>query len=216
MTGQCARFFARSQFAKNLMDRGELGTLFFAEADYLHDIADFLHGWRVDPDSPQNIVLGGGCHPIDLLRWFAGDVDEVHAVANKMVFPDTIPMEHDCALLNLRFAGGAIGKCLIAVGCSRPYSLGLSLYGDEGTLVNEQLFLKRYAGVQDFMDVPLGPHAHEGSNLFDDQAQHLIECLDSGVQPMADVVEGAKTVATCLAGAESIQTGKPVKVCNEF
>ncbi len=215
MTGQCARFFARSQFARGLIDRGELGSIFFAEADYLHDIADFLRGWRVDPESPQDIVLGGGCHPLDLLRWLVGDVDEVHGVANKMVFPDSNPMTSDCALLSLKFVSGAIGKCVVSVGCQRPYSLGLSLYGDAGTMVDDMLHLASDEG-DEFADTPLGAQAHDGADLFGDQAQHLVECLDAGRQPMADAVEGAKTVATCLAGAESIRTGRPVKVCNDF
>jgi len=216
MTGQCARFFPRSQFAHGLVERQELGKLFFGEADYLHNLSDFLRGWRIDPSAPQSIVLGGGCHPLDLLRWLMGDVEEVHAVANKLVFPESNPIEHDCALMSLKFVSGAVGKCLVSVGCCRPYSLGLSLYGDAGTLSNEELFLGRYEGLESFMQVPLAPHLHGDNGLFDEQAQHLVECLDEGRQPTADVVEGAKTVATCLAGAQSIVTGKPVEVCNEF
>lgn len=216
MTGQCARFFPRSQFAHSLVERDELGPLFFAEADYIHDAAAFFRGWRVAPERPQNMVLGGGCHPLDLLRWLVGDITEVHAVGNKRVLPAGNPIEHDCILLSLKFAGGALGKTLVTIGCKRPYSLGLSLYGSEGTLVDERLFLQRYPGLQDFMPVPLAPHVHEGNNVFDDQAAHLVACLDEGKQPMADVIEGAKTVATCLAGVESLKTGRPVAVCNEF
>lgn len=216
MTGQCARFFARSALARALVEQGELGRLFFAEADYLHDAEAFLHGWRVDPTAPQNMILGGGCHPVDLLRWLVGDVAEVHAFANKMVFPETNPIEHDCILISLKFQSGAIGKVLISVGCKRPYSMGLSLYGDRGTLVNEKLFLPKLPGLRDFMDVPIGPHSHEENTVFDDQLSHLIACLDEGRQPMADVVEGAKTVATCLAAVQSVKMGTVVRVFNEF
>jgi len=212
MTGQCARFFDRSQFARQLLDRGELGEIFFGEADYLHDIKEFLHGWRIDPAAPQNMVLGGGCHPLDLLRWYLGDVESVHAVANKIAFPEDSPIEFDCVLLSLKFESGAIGKVLISIGCQRPYSLGLSLYGTEGTLVDERFYLARYAQFEDFMDAKLPKHDHDANNIFDLQAAHLVDCLDQGVQPIADAVEGAKTVATCLAGDESIRTGAPVKV----
>jgi UDP-N-acetylglucosamine 3-dehydrogenase len=216
MTGQCARFFPRSVFAKALIERGELGDIFFAEGDYIHDAVAFFRDWRVDPERPQNMVLGGGCHPLDLLRSLLGDITEVHARANKLCLAPDNPIESDCILLSLQFASGAIGKTLITIACQRPYSLGLSLYGTEGTLVDERMFLARYPGLQEFMTVPLAAHVQEGNNIFDDQAAHLVECLDEGKQPMADVVEGAKTVATCLAGIESLQTGQPVKVCNEF
>lgn len=216
MTGQCARFFARSHLARSLVDQGELGTIFFAESDYIHDCVEFLRDWRIDPAAPQNMVLGGGCHPVDLLRSLLGDVDEVHAVANKMAFSPTNPIEHDCMLLSLKFRSGAIGKVLISIGCKRPYSLGLSLYGDQGTLVDEKLFLGKIPGLSDFMPVPIDEHSHDENNVFDQQAAHLVECLDEGKQPMADVLEGAKNVATCIAGIESIETGRPVRVVNEF
>ncbi len=216
MTGQCARFFPRSLFAKGLVERGELGDIFFAEGDYIHDAEAFFRDWRVDPERPQNMVLGGGCHPLDLLRSLLGDIVEVHANANRMCLAPENPIREDCILLSLRFASGAIGKTLITIACKRPYSLGLSLYGTAGTLVDEKLFLPRYTGLQDFMAVPLAPHVHEGNNIFDEQAAHLVECLDTGRQPMADAVEGAKTVATCLAGIESLRTGQPVAVCNDF
>ena len=132
-----------------------------------------------------------------------------------MLPPDN-PIEHDCILLSLKFASGALGKTLVTIGCKRPYSPGLSLYCGEGTLSDGKLFLSRYPGLQGFMPVPLAPHVHEGNNVFDDQAAHLVECLDAGRQPMADVVAGAKTVATCLAGIESLRTGRPAAVHNDF
>jgi predicted dehydrogenase len=216
MTGQCARFFERSQLAASLIKSSQLGEIFFAEADYLHDCAEFLKDWRIDPACPQNMVLGGGCHPVDLLRWLVGDVLEVQAFANKKVFPQTNPIKHDCILISLKFLSGAIGKVLVSIGCKRPYSMNIGLYGTKGTMVNEKLFLDYIKGLNDFMHVPVGKHLHEENMVFDLQAQHLVDCLDSGSQPIADALEGAKSVATCLAAVESITTGKIVKVCNKF
>ena len=123
-----------------------------------------------------------------------------------MLPPDN-PIGHDCILLSLKFASGALGKTLVTIGCERPYSLGLSLHGSEGTLTDEKPSLSRYSELPDFMPVPLAPHGHEESRVFDDQAAHLVECLEAGRQPMADVVEGAKTVATCLAGIDWLRNG---------
>ncbi|MBI3947054.1 MAG: Gfo/Idh/MocA family oxidoreductase [Armatimonadetes bacterium] len=216
MTGQCARYFVRSALARAMVDQGDLGRLFFAEADYLHDAEEFMRDWRIDPVAPQNMILGGGCHPVDLLRWLVGNVAEAHAFANKLAFSETNPIEHDCVLMSLKFESGAIGKVLVTVGCKRPYSLGISLYGDRGTLVDERLFLARIPGLHDFMPVPVGHHSHDENPIFEYQLAHLVECLDDGRQPAADVVEGTRTVATCLAAVESVKTGKVVRVYNEF
>ena len=47
-------------------------------------------------------------------------------------------------------------------------------------------------------------------------SSHFIECVLGGQKPMIDVREGAKTVAALVAGVESAESGKPVKVFNEF
>ena len=63
--------------AKRACDAGEIGELFMAESHYVHDLRPVYDysPWRVE--MPQDLILGGACHPIDLLRWFMGDIDEV-------------------------------------------------------------------------------------------------------------------------------------------
>ena len=68
--------------AKRACDAGEIGELFMAEAHYIHDLRPVYKRspWRIT--MPQDLILGGACHPIDLLRWFMGDIDEVHCVGS--------------------------------------------------------------------------------------------------------------------------------------
>ena len=51
----------------NLRKRGEV---IFAEAHYVHDLRTFFPTtpWRLQ--APQDLMYGGACHPVDLLRWF--------------------------------------------------------------------------------------------------------------------------------------------------
>ena len=82
LVGQTCRFVPRFVAAKKLTDDGDLGEIILAEAHYVHDMRPVLDRtpWRYQ--SPQDFLYGGACHPIDLLRWFLGDVDEVFAYAN--------------------------------------------------------------------------------------------------------------------------------------
>ena len=82
MVGQICRFTPGFAKAKELIDAGELGDIYYVESEYAHDYQDILseNGWRSDPD--RNGVVGGGCHAVDLLRWIAGDPIEVTAYAN--------------------------------------------------------------------------------------------------------------------------------------
>jgi len=45
---------------------------------------------------------------------------------------------------------------------------------------------------------------------------HFVDCVINGKKPLIDVREGAKTVSALVAGVESAESGKPIKVFNEF
>jgi predicted dehydrogenase len=210
LTGQILRFAPYFRALKDIYDDGDLGEAFFVEADYLHDLTPLLAGpsWRTDPEHPQNMVLGGGCHPIDLLRWMFGDVACVYAVGTKKSMAAQ-PFPHDTILISLAFASGVVGKVLISVGCKRPYQLNFGVYGTRGTLLNSRLFLERLR-LRDFMEMPLDipeefPHYRE-------EVGHLVDCVLNDEAPLVDAREGAKTVATCVAAIWSLERGEVVAV----
>jgi len=209
MTGQILRFAPQFESIHKMVRTGELGEPFFAEADYLHNLEPFLGGWRSDPAHRPNLVLGGGCHPIDLLRWLIGDVVEVHAYANRRVLTQSA-YPHDCILISLTFANGCIGKVLVSGGCKRPYALNLSVYGDRGTVQNDKLFLDRIDHLQDWMNLPLP--VEEEYPYYYEEIDHFVQSIQSGASLRVDGAEGAKTVAVCLAAQASIDRRSPVAV----
>lgn len=212
LTGQILRFAPFFISLKKIYDDGELGEASFTEADYLHDCRFLLSGWRSDPKINWDTILGGGCHPIDLLRWVVDDIEEVHAYTNKM--DSNAAYLYDTIVLSIRFKNGCIGKVLIIIGCPRPYALNFSIYGSKGTLINNKLFLDKILGLTDFITVPL--RVVSEFPYYGNEIDHLIDCIEKDEKPMVDEIEGGKTVATCLAGIESAKTGKPVKVMDAF
>ena len=80
MVGQICRFTPAFAKAKEIIDSGEIGELYFVESEYAHDYMNIVKNaqiWRADPQ--RHGVIGGGCHAVDLLRWLAGDPVEVFA-----------------------------------------------------------------------------------------------------------------------------------------
>src|SRR5262249_23921402 len=77
---------------------------------------------------------GGVSHPIDVLRWFFGDVRSVHALGRKGKTMPDYPLL-DNFLLNLIFENGLIARVFGVYGV--VYSLmpmmGLGFYGDRGS-----------------------------------------------------------------------------------
>ena len=73
MIGQNQRLAGAHKKAKELIDAGTIGELYFVESEYAHDYLgrEGVDGWRADKD--REPIIGGACHAIDLLRWIAGD-----------------------------------------------------------------------------------------------------------------------------------------------
>ncbi len=209
MTGQILRFSPQFESIHKMVHQGELGAPFFVEADYLHNLEPFLGGWRSDPDHKPNLTLGGGCHPVDLLRWLVGEVVEVHAYGNRKVLHESA-YPHDCILMSLTFATGCIGKVLVSGGCRRPYALNLSVYGDQGTIENDKLFLAKIDHLQDWMNLSLP--VEEEYPYYYEEIDHLLQCIEQDTLPRVDAAEGARSVAVCLAAQRSIDEGRTVKV----
>ena len=124
--------------AKRACDAGEIGELFMAESHYVHDLRPVYDysPWRVE--MPQDLILGGACHPIDLLRWFMGDIDEVHCYGLRSGVAPDYPQE-DNFVINVKFTSGKIGRIANFLGLVHPHDVptnSLAVYGTRGTILN--------------------------------------------------------------------------------
>ncbi len=228
LVGQTMRFDPEFSNAKRMYDDGDLGEIIFAEAHYVHDARGFIYStpWRYQ--APQDLMYGGASHPVDLLRWFLGDVEEVHAYGRRSDLVPEYPYENNY-LINLRFQSGVIARVLGAYGLVHPPMpmMGLGLYGTKASLQAD--FTDQEAGhlkiVFDKLEKrPVAnmtfPPEIEGSLGHGAGVmrylKHLEECLNDDKTPSPSVRDGAKSVAVCSAAWESIRQGGAVRVCNEF
>ncbi len=218
LVGQTCRFEQRFMVAKQLYDDGDVGAPLFAEAHYVHDMRPVLDRspWR--HEAPQDVLYGGACHPIDLLRWFFGDVEEVFCYANRSGMDPRYARHdlYDNFLINLRFISGVIARVLAVFGLVEPPlpMLGLSIFGTRGSFVNDRYVLDKLPE-QPELHLHFPPeqgHSHEVWRYL----RHFEQCLVEDRRPVVDEIEGAKCIATCAAVAESIRTGLPARVTNEF
>ena len=204
MVGQVLRFNPFFRAVKQWVEAGALGDLFYLEADYIHDLRyqRDMEQWKV---TEEISIVGGGCHPLDLLRWYAGDITEVFAYANRIAYSE---MAHPTTCVSVyRFASGAVGKVTALYGCVNPmpelYNLGV--FGTRGSVVRNHLSLD---GLHSWMEIPAPPPGHP----YEPEVAHFLDCIGSGKQPLVGALEGAKTAAATLCAAESARTGKPVQV----
>lgn len=218
MIGQVCRYAPGFMLAKRLIDDGMIGELYFVESEYAHNYnnAKGSNNWRVD--ARREPVVGGGCHAIDLLRWIAGDVEEVSAFANHKCLKDW-PV-NDCTIATLKFKNGVIGKSLTSIGCFRPYTMRSVFYGTEGTIITDNTSAaikicckKLMQGSLDWVTLPVNIANHNVTA----EINEFVDCIMNDKPVLTSVYEGAKTVATALAEAKSASLdGQPVKVDSMF
>ena len=111
MVGQICRFTPGFIKAKEIVSAGEIGELFFVESEYAHDYEHIISAdnWRAAPG--RNGVVGGGCHAVDLLRWFVGDPIEVFAYGVHKMLP-CVPYD-DTNIAFMKFNNDVIGKVFV-------------------------------------------------------------------------------------------------------
>lgn len=215
MVGQICRFTPAFEKAKEIIESGTIGEVYFAESEYAHDYMKLCDTWRADPD--RHGVIGGGCHAIDLLRWLVGDPKEVFAYGTHKLLPQVA--YDDATIAIMKFDENVAGKVFVSTGCKRDYTMRTVIYGTKGTLICDNtsptmtLFVTDEEGVtKEPQTIDVTVNNHNAAKEFDVFADAILN--DKPV--ITDAREGAKTVAVCLAIVESAKTGNVVKPNYDF
>jgi len=216
LVGQTCRFNLAFMAAKKLCSDGDLGEMIFAEAHYVHDMRSVLDATPWRHQVPQDFMYGGACHPIDLLIWFLGDVEEVFTYGVKSGMDERYTLLEDDFLINLKFKNGRVGRVLAVYGLVEPPipMLGLGVYGKKGSMVNDKVVFDKIEG-KPTLHLNFRLERGHGGEVTR-YLRHLEDCIVNDREPLIDVREGAKVIATCSASWNSLRRGIPVKVEPDF
>lgn len=221
MVGQVCRMTPSFANAKQLVDDGVIGELFFVESEYAHDYSHMGDCWRKDPAIKRHPITGGGCHAVDLLRWIAGNPTEVYGVTNKKVLTDW-PCD-DSGIAILKFPNNVMGKVFVSTGCKRNYTMRTLLYGTKGTIIMDNtsstmsIFQEEFEGKRSSWDrgmenIEMKISIEVNNHNIPAEIREFCDVIN-GKQPLELTgYEGAATVAVCEAIIESAATGMPQKV----
>jgi predicted dehydrogenase len=159
---------------------------------------------------------------VDLIRYFGGDVVEV-ACFKDAFLPRVRQVEtEDTALAIFRFASGAIGKVHCCVGPIAPFSFNFKLFGTQGTVVNNRVWLDtipRFADPgheNDCITLPANwiPDNVQGgiSEPWNKLMDHFIDMLTADASCLNDVHSAYQTSLACFAALEAARTGRVIKI----
>lgn len=229
--GNQVRYAFCLQDIHKLIAAGDLGEIFYAEGEYLHDMGDIINhrppgNWRVQPEAPQTTLLGGGPHAIDTLRWLMG-VRFVEVQAYHAEFQTEWKTLHTTSAL-FKADNGAVAKVTVSYGMVRPYCLYYSVYGTEGSFertrdqggaiqeTTNYLYHSKLPGTKRMMPVSVpnwnnpqlqrqGMLGHGTMEI--EQAMGFLHAIEHDEEPSLGPREAARSIAAGICALQSAQQG---------
>lgn len=211
--GYNLRFHQGLRTLKDFIDHGAIGRTMTVAAEF----GQFLPDWRPRQDYRAGYTaraeMGGGVildvsHEIDYVRWLGGEIERVYCMAGKL--SDLEMSAEDLAVMTVRMKGGVIGH--VHLDCiQRHYVRTCKVVGESGTLVWEYGFgVRRYeSGTGRWHEHPIAPAPND---MYRDELNHVLNCLEGAGVPMVDGVTGKRVLEIALAAKRSSREGREVVV----
>lgn len=228
MIGQSSRFFQPMIEQRKDYENGEIGELITVEGWYNADQRWFLSKpWALRPEFKW--LYGGLSHPVDFIRWYMPDIDEVMGFGmlssngreNGLKHEDTMHFIFKTKSGKVARVSGAYTGPIQPV--ERESEMSCILRGTEGCSQGDYMDL-RYAITNKegeekiltwerklrhfFRFEGKSHHAGEYQNYLD----YFARAINDGTPNSPDLKEGIGTVAVLLAMDEALRSGRKVKV----
>lgn len=217
ITSFILRWLPQFQTLRKMVDDGFLGSLIYAEADYWHPLRKIYppYWWAVQREYNGSTFNGAGCHAVDILRYFCGDIEEVSA------YSASPKLNHDfdfdpTAVAIVKFENGGIGKVSSLQEGDTPYVFNFRAFGSNGSIQNNRVYSSTlYPGNTDYYEFPtIGPTSGDVEHHpFSDEIERLVTAIQTDTEADASIHDSYKTMAVTFAIDESAEKGGvPVKV----
>jgi predicted dehydrogenase len=209
-TGSNLRFFPSVLKAKQLLDEKAIGELLFLRSWIGHE------GWVQGKWFTQPEIVGGGafldngCHVLDIVRWFLGEVKSCVGMIRTNLWP-VEPLE-DNGFGIFETVDGKIAM-IHASWTEWAGYMYMEIYGSEGyiRIDNRGRTCKTVLGkrggreeVFDFSSLP--PSSYE------EEFKHYVDAILRGEQPLPSGYDGLRAVQMAWGVYESARTGRRIEL----
>jgi predicted dehydrogenase len=224
--GHMLRFDAGLQSAKTFIDN-EMGEMLALKAWYCDSTHRYAMTDAVQPlmvksaaarkptqnpkaDLERYFMLAHGCHVIDMARYFAGDIVEVEARLQQR-------FGAYCWFVDVAFANGALGHLDLTIAVRMDWHEGFQIYGEHGSAAGKiyNPWYYKSSDVDIFHEATgettrvLGADGHFYRRQLEGFADVI---LNTSPMTGANIDDGVASVRGMVAIAQSVRTGKPVKL----
>jgi len=229
--GQSSRFFEPAKRQRKDFEAGLIGELITVESHYHADHRWFLEKpWALE--QAFKWLYGGLSHPVDFIRWYLPDVQEVMGYGMISSNGKTAGLKNEDTMhFIFKAADGRIARVSGAYTSytqptQRDSGMSVILRCSEGASQADYHEL-RYAVTDKTGEEKIiywgdktlkyyfrfeGQSHHAGE--YQNYLEYFADCLESGETAYPDVKEGIGTIALLMAMDRSLKTGLPVKVAD--
>jgi predicted dehydrogenase len=211
MVGHVLRFFPEVVEMRRLIADGALGRPLSATALRLSAPPDW-NEWMQDPARSGGVLVDMMVHDFDILNALLGPARRVQAAGTAGGRHFQMLLEHE--------TGSAAVEGSHAMPPSFPFTAGLRVLCEDGVL-DHRFVAGAGDEVADAMQSVLGIHPavgdarrfHEARDPWAAQAEHFLDCVQSGAEPRdGSFAQARAALAVALAARRSAETGAPADV----
>ena len=224
--GHMKRFDAGLQSAKRFID-DEMGQLLALKAWYCDSTHRYAMTDAVQPliiksgqakrpsqdpkaDLQRYYMLAHGCHLLDTARYFGGPIVEVEARLRQS-------FGAYCWFIDVAFASGALGHLDLTVAVRMDWHEGFQIYGESGSVIGKTYnpWYYKTSDVDIFHESTgettrvLGADGHFYRRQLEGFADVI---LNGAAKNGADIDDGIASVRGMVAVAQSVKSGKAVRL----
>lgn len=226
--GQSSRFFEPMKRQREDFNKGLIGDLITVEAYYHADHRWFLaKPWALE--SAFKWLYGGLSHPVDFIRWYLPEIDEVmgygmlsaNGKAGGLKNEDTMHFIYKAKDGRVARISGAYSGPIQPV--IRDSEMSCILRGTEGCSQGDYMDLRYAINTKDGEEQLItwekkmkhyfrfeGKSHHAGE--YNNYLEHFADSINEGFTAFPDLKEGLGTIALLKTMEKTLKSGKPEKV----
>jgi len=205
----------------DMVAQGLIGRVHLAEVDYYNGIGPWVqqYWWSRTRQHGVSSLINCGCHAMMLLTLLMGGEmpEEVMSYRARSTSPSFTGYEFDATQMSMfRWPGGRIGKVSSSLDAIQPYMFRVSAVGSEGSIVDDQFYTTRVAGLERARWSRMGARTIGdalviGPDMYVDFLTGFVAAVRTGVaMPRTNLDMAYRMHRMIFAADASAESGRPV------
>lgn len=214
LVGYTYRFWPPLLKVHGLLEQRIIGKVYFADVTFSEYLPDWhpwedYRSWFMSKKEQGGGALLDESHAVDLARWLLGEIKEVFCLTGNI---SSLEMTaDDYAQFIVNYASGASGTIHMDL-FGRKHRRSLHICGETGNILWD--FFSNQVEIHHVEDKSTQTFRFtcERNEMFIAEAQHFLDCIAGKAEPRVSIEDAMKTLKVLLAGMESSETKRMIKV----